>query len=205
VDIGANEGMMSLLASRLVGDGGTVIAFEPSPGPRGIFEANLARNGIRNVDIRAAGVADAAGEMELFVPAVNSGEASFTQLSYEEGQRVVCPVVIADEALRSVSPSLIKIDVEGFEGRVIRGLEATLQRARPILSVEMVAGHLARDGWTPQELCRHLEDRGYVGRKVALKGWRRKDLAFSPIDAEWKDGDYVWVHRTDPRLDIRAR
>ena len=205
VDIGANEGMISLLASRIVGDQGRVIAFEPSPVPRAIFEANIERNGIRNIEVRPQGVADAAGEMDLFVPAVNTGEASFTPLPYEEGERIRCPIVVGDEALGSATPAFIKIDVEGFEARVIRGLDETLERARPIVSMEMVRGHLARDGQTPEALCRTLEQRGYVGRRLSVTGGRNKRLAFSPIEADWLDGDYVWAHRSDPRLDLGPR
>jgi FkbM family methyltransferase len=202
VDIGANEGMMSLLAARLVGEEGRVIAFEPSPVPRAIFQANLDRNGIRNVEIRGEGVADAAGELELFVPAVNTGEASFTTLAYEEGERVRCPVVVGDEALASVSPDFIKIDVEGLEGRVLRGLGDTLERARPMVSMEMVRGHLERDGKTPEALCDMLESLGYRGRRLSLGGGRRKVLALKPIQRDWLDGDYVWVHRSDRGLDL---
>jgi FkbM family methyltransferase len=194
VDIGANEGMMSLLASRLVGDSGQVISFEPSPVPRSIFEANIARNGIRNVEIRAQGVADVAGELELFVPAINTGEASFTSLGYEEGKNITCPVVIADEALQSVSPAFIKIDVEGFEGRVVRGLAETLKRAKPVIAMEMVRSHLARDGQTPEAICRTLEGLGYRGRRLWLAGGRNKELAFAELEPDWRDGDYVWTH-----------
>lgn len=205
VDIGANEGMVSLLASRLVGESGSVIAFEPSPAPRAIFKANIARNGIRNIEVRAQGVADAPGEMELFVPAVNTGEASFTALSCQRGERVRCPIVPGDEALRSLSPAFIKIDVEGFEARVILGLQETLERARPIVAMEMVRGHLARDGQTPEKLCQMLEGLGYVGRRLSVTGGRKKALALGPIAADWLDSDYVWVHRSDPRLDLAGK
>ena len=43
VDIGANEGMLALMAAKVVGESGRVIAFEPNPGPRGLLQAALDR------------------------------------------------------------------------------------------------------------------------------------------------------------------
>jgi len=63
VDIGANEGMISLLATRAVGGEGQVIAFEPNPVPRAKFEENLKLNNISNVRIIAAGASDDEGPL----------------------------------------------------------------------------------------------------------------------------------------------
>jgi FkbM family methyltransferase len=194
VDVGANEGMMTLLGARLVGPSGHVISFEPNPVSRGILESNLERNRIASVELHASGLGDQAGELNLFVPHVNSGEGSFTTpADVSTGDYVRCPIKVGDEVLGDRRPRLIKIDVEGFETRVLRGLVATLESARPVIVLEMIAGHLARDGQSPQSLCEWLAARGYQGKRLSLRG--RHKLELLPMPDEWKDGDYVFVHR----------
>lgn len=194
VDVGANEGMITLLGSSLVGDAGKVVSFEPNPVPREILQRSLQRNGITNVELHAAGLGDEDGELQLFVPHVNTGEGSFTAPeSASEGQFSVCPVRIGDSVLQGRRPKLIKIDVEGFEAHVLRGMRETLERARPIIVMEMIARHLARDGQEPYGLCRWLEQLGYRGRQLGLLG--RARLQILPMPQEWQDGDYVFMPR----------
>jgi FkbM family methyltransferase len=205
VDVGANEGMITLLGSRLVGDAGKVIAFEPNPVPREILERSLRRNSIANVELHAAGLGDVEGELQLFVPRRNSGEGSFTAPEdASAGYYSSCPVWIGDAVIGERLPRLIKIDVEGFEAHVLRGLSGTLERARPIIVMEMIARHLARDGQTPEQICRWLGALGYRGQKLGLVG--RENLQLSPMPPEWQDGDYVFIHGGQShRPDDRAR
>ena len=107
VDIGGNEGMISLLMSRLVGDTGSVIAVEPNPGPRSIFEQNIAQNAITNISLMACGFADENAVLKLRVPKINTGEASFGQSHYGETDFTVIetPVRIGDEALAGLTPA----------------------------------------------------------------------------------------------------
>ena len=192
VDVGANEGMITLLGSRLVGSSGKVISFEPNPLPHAILQRNLLRNSIVNVELHATGLGDEEGELQLFVPSVNSGEGSFTEPEGAvEGQYSVCPVRIGDGVLQGQDPKLVKIDVEGFEAHVLRGIRKTLERARPIIVMEMIARHLARDGQEPNDLCRWLEELGYQGQRLGLQG--RSHLQLLPMPREWQDGDYVFV------------
>ena len=46
-------------------------------------------------------------------------------------------VVVGDEALKGVDPAMIKVDVEGMEMEVLRGLEGTIRRAKPVLLLEI--------------------------------------------------------------------
>ncbi|WP_205480941.1 FkbM family methyltransferase [Sphingomonas arenae] len=192
VDIGANEGMMTLLAARLVGPGGKVVAFEPSPVPRAILERNLERNGIEHVRVHSVGLGDRETDLQLLVPDRNSGEATFTQMDLP-GKVVTCPVKVADAMLRQETPKLIKIDVEGFETRVLTGLSETIARSQPLISIEMIAGHLQRDGSSPAAVCALFRELGYVGRRLGLRRVGRSHrLTLSEPEDPWSDGDYVW-------------
>lgn len=197
VDVGANEGMMTLLGSKLVGDTGKVISFEPNPTPGEIMKRNLRRNAITNVELHECGLGEVPGEMPLFVPDVNTGEGSFAAPARNvPGETVTCPVRVGDEVLGDLSPRLIKIDVEGFEAHVLEGLTSTLRHAKPIICMEMIGSLLARDGQTSNGLCELLRNLGYEGRRLSLAN--RHELALEPMPSEWRDGDYVFVHQDQP-------
>jgi FkbM family methyltransferase len=197
VDVGANEGMMTLLGAHLVGPGGQVVAFEPNPLPRAILKRNLARNGIPNVELHAAGLGEHPADMALFVPDINSGEGSFTEPAGEAaGTYVECPVMVGDDALAGRHPRMIKIDVEGFEMRVLAGLSATIAAAKPMVVVEVVERHLRRDGQSPAAVFAWFADRGYRGERLGLT--RGKRLERGPIPHPWRDGDYVFMHPDNP-------
>lgn len=189
VDIGANEGVLSLLAARLVSPGGKVISFEPNSGPRSVLEKHVAANRLA-VDIRPIGLSDEPATLTLFVPAINTGEGTFGDAPYAEGKRIDCRVGVADEELAGEMPTLIKIDVEGFEHRVIAGLRGTLERARPHILIEMVDSHLRRAGSSLTELRAMLEGMGYKGRRVAMEGGIGHRAATTVEDTG--DGDYLW-------------
>jgi FkbM family methyltransferase len=194
VDVGANEGMMTLLGAKLVGPTGLVISFEPNPTPRSILDRSLKRNKIANVELHAAGLSDEAGELRLFVPRINTGEGSFTKpADATAGGYVSCPVLVGEQVIGDRQPRLVKVDVEGFEAHVLKGLTSVLRTARPIIVMEMIASHLARDGQSPQQLCEWLASFGYEGQRLSLRG--RHALEFVPVTDEWQDGDYVFNPR----------
>jgi FkbM family methyltransferase len=203
VDIGANEGMMSLLAARLVGSRGRVIAFEPNPVSRGVFETAVADNAIDSIDIRPFGLSDSEATLELVVPSFNSGEGTFGESQYpaESVTRVRCPVRIGDRELAGQRPRLMKIDVEGFEEHVLRGLEETIGRTRPLIVMEMVGRHLRRAGSSIEALVSLLTGYGYRGLRLGLSSSRPKRLTLRPaaFSPEF-GGDVLWAQQGDPVL-----
>ena len=113
-----------------------IIPFEPNPEAYQLLLANVALNGFGSVfDLRhlGLGVSDTAAD----------GYAMQYQPRNLGGSRLVSAgdgglrVVRGDDALRDVSPDMIKIDVEGMELQALRGLEETIARARPTLLVEV--------------------------------------------------------------------
>lgn len=132
VDVGANVGYFTLLASGRVGPTGAVVALEPSPAMTARLEANLAANpGTANVRRVAAAAGAAEGRAWLHLgPSVSEGHTSliagpgFTP----EAEVRVAPLgdlLTAEEAARV---RFIKVDVEGWEAEVARGLPGLLDR-----------------------------------------------------------------------------
>lgn len=145
-DIGANVGFFSLLASQRVG-AGRVIAFEPLPANLELLRRNLALNGADNVSIVDAAVADTSGRARFTV----GGSASQGALA-DEGIEVA---VVALDELDLPPPTVMKIDVEGAESRVLAGAVRLLTHHRPVI-------FLSSHGFRQYDACtRFLEGVGY--------------------------------------------
>lgn len=153
VDVGAHVGMYAVAAALALRGRGRVLAFEPNPEARPQLEANLALNGCDNVDVVPVAVAAHAGEALLHVPATR--DPSFSSLGggrFSEAEPVRVPTTTLDEGVmsRGLTPTFVKIDVEGSELDVLVGAEVTLAH-RPVLLIEVsattaadVAARLAR-------------------------------------------------------------
>ena len=135
LDIGAYVGPYSLLGSVRAGADGRVFAFEPDPVARGLLEANLTRNGVRNVEVIPDAVAATTGSLTL---AGRLGSSTVRAIP-QPGSGVRIRTRGLDEfcAQHAVSPAVIKIDVEGGESAIVSpGGERSLRDDRAAI-VEM--------------------------------------------------------------------
>jgi FkbM family methyltransferase len=130
-DIGANAGFYTLALSRLVGERGRVIAFEPLPRNIKKIQCHLSLNHVTNVALNDCALSDVTGTLRFA-----EGESDFTgRISTAAGDLEVHSVRL-DEFLEKRSlpdPALLKIDVEGTEDRVLEGARELLRRAHPVL------------------------------------------------------------------------
>lgn len=140
-DIGANVGFVSLLAARLVGPRGRVVAFEPVPQNVAAIRENIALNSIDWVDVREAAVGRALGSARMIVSDISAFSRLETiSVPDHERTRIDVNVVSIDELLSSGSvpaPDLVKIDVEGAELDVIEGMRNTIAEHRPVILCEV--------------------------------------------------------------------
>jgi FkbM family methyltransferase len=133
-DLGANVGLFSLLAARIVGSSGRVFSFEPDPEVAGRLTRNVDRNGFRNVTVVKQGVWSSSCLRE-FIPADDSspdhGTGTFLGSTQQRpGISVEC-VCLDDFAKNAPLPDGIKCDVEGAEVEVLRGATSLLAERRP--------------------------------------------------------------------------
>ena len=132
-DVGANIGFFTVLAGRL---GARVVAIEPDPVNARRVERNAALNDV-NAQVVAAAAWDAEGSVDL----VRGGSGS--EWSAKPGKGV--PSVTLDGvAAENGLPDIVKLDVEGAEGRVLRGAESVLA-SRPRLVICEVHGNANED------------------------------------------------------------
>jgi hypothetical protein len=100
---------------------------------------------------------------------------------------------VRDDALRNIAPNFIKVDVEGFEPRVIRGLAGTIRHHRPLIYTEMVQLHLERAGSSAKELIETLSDLGYVGQRISHQSRRQTECTYEKLEEPIVDCDVLWT------------
>ncbi|MDA8324071.1 MAG: FkbM family methyltransferase [Actinomycetota bacterium] len=179
IDVGANIGYYSLIASRLVGEGGRVVSFEPHPEIFGLLTANRERNSAENVIPLNLALSDRTGATRLYLSPIDHGKHSLSasnasgvksRLGQDTGARsaamsVWVPVMRLDDVLSEVGlpgVSVMKIDVEGAEQLVLGGAGSLLGTAAPLtLLMEYWPDGIARLGGDPDGLLAMLEDAGF--------------------------------------------
>ena len=134
-DIGAHAGFFSLLASRIVGDEGTVHAFEPQPESRDRLVGGIGLNSAANVTVHPIALSNFDGDAVLHRHAQSPKWSLVSERGEADGVTVRCQM-IDSVAEKLGPPDVIKIDAEGAELEVIRGGLETARRAHPTLVVE---------------------------------------------------------------------
>ncbi|MBC3842978.1 FkbM family methyltransferase [Streptacidiphilus sp. 4-A2] len=213
VDVGANIGYDSILASRLVGAAGRVVSIEASPEfhRKVLHQARLNRAG--NVRAINAAVSDRRRPLTFVLASShNMGENSAVPYDGPAESTFTIDAAPLPELLGSdelANARVIKIDVEGAEGGVIRGLAPALGKLRPDaeIAIEVTPERMAKLGDSIEELLETMEGSGFHAYRIvndysaesyppALHRapsvptrWRQpligeNDLVFSRIDAD---------------------
>ncbi|MDF5758140.1 FkbM family methyltransferase [Spongiactinospora sp. TRM90649] len=130
LDVGANIGVYACTGASHLPEGGRLVAFEPVPENLGYLRANIDRNGLGDrVTVEPAAVGAAPGELTLHLSGEQSGKHSASAVNAGEATgSVSVPMTSIDAYLAEggLRPDIIKIDVEGYEGFVLRGAAETL-------------------------------------------------------------------------------
>jgi FkbM family methyltransferase len=173
LDIGAHIGLTSILAARWCSPGGHVYAFEPTQKTRSVLEQHLSLNRVsETVTVVPLAVSDQCGTA-TFYSSDDNPEATLSTShsrlpSNAAGQTVEVTTVDAFCDSRKLNPTLIKIDIEGFELHALRGARQTLSRCNPSLIIEFHPMNWPEIGFTKQSAMEEVAALGY--RAVALEG-----------------------------------
>jgi FkbM family methyltransferase len=143
IDGGANLGIYTVVASKLVGENGKVLSFEPGAIPFQELQANVALNNATNVSTFQAALSDHSGSARLYQSPAGlvaahlafHGDSDAAADEYEE-----VPVRTLDEVLNSEGidkVDMLKLDVEGVEELALRGARSLFSRSKPLVICEM--------------------------------------------------------------------
>ncbi|MEG5136508.1 MULTISPECIES: FkbM family methyltransferase [unclassified Microcoleus] len=148
VDIGANIGYYTLLASSLLQNSGKVIAFEPNPLNLQLMYASIVENRFSNITVYPLAVSDS---QQILGFSTESSNGNVSNINNE----MFVPAIKGDDLLvQEKQINLIKLDIEKHEPWAIRGMDKTIKKHRPIIITEF---HEA----VGQEYLEQIKEYGY--------------------------------------------
>jgi len=166
LDVGANIGYFTLLASVVVGPLGRVFAVEPEPQNLDLLRANAWRNRAWNVRILPVAAQAETGYVGLRVSPVNRGDHQVVDASTHTAGLV--PAARLDEMLKGTSVDVIKVDVQGVDHDVVEGLsEVIAQNPGIVLMCEFWLTGMEQRGVDPTAVIARYEQLGF---RVGLLG-----------------------------------
>jgi len=178
IDIGANVGLYTAIAGSLVGSEGLVISVEPEPESIRFLHKTVSANGLKNTRIVQAAASNVNGQAKLFTSSVNRGDHRMYRNKNADGNIEVATLKLDDylEKQGIHSADIIKIDVQGFEGHVIAGIEKTIRHSpHLIMLMEFWPMGLYSVGSDPRELLQQLENLGLSIYEI------KKHNVFTPV------------------------
>jgi len=165
-DVGANLGIYTLLASRVVGRSGAVHSFEPVPQMFGYLSEAARRTGLRNAVLNPVAVSEQEGAVTMYLAdeRKRSGWHALAPSPERSGRVDVRAVTLdgyaREKGIRRVH--VLKIDIEGAELLAFRGAPGLLSGPEaPIIQSEMCDEHTAHFGYTCADAKAHLAEHGY--------------------------------------------
>jgi len=181
-DIGANIGYVTLSLAKLVGPHGRVFAFEPAPKNIESLRRTLEANRLTTVKLLEAAASNTSGDAIIRMTENLSTPSLVWHRKNPASKELITKTVVIDhlvEAGESPRPSFVKIDVEGAEGLVLRGMRNTILAANPVLFIE--CSEIGR-----QISCDLLRESGYRCQSAITCQW---------IDTfeDYRHSDFVWL------------
>lgn len=208
IDGGANSGLVAMIAAWQVGPTGKVWAFEPNPQEYERLWWHAEANLLTQITPLPMGLSDRDEELELLVPGRDNGGAGTCaplpdRYGGQISQRTRVRLGRADGMELEIHGLLmVKLDIEGFETRALRGMAELIERHRPLVVCEMNSEMLHRAGTSPRDVCEFMTSRGYLGfaMDAALAILRTRRLKLFPIDLDLQavPFDVVWIHPESP-------
>jgi FkbM family methyltransferase len=166
-----------MLAATLVGPGGRVLTCEPQERLWPVILENIALNGFINVQLLPFAVGEQRGKAFInLYPSLNTGSSNINSHKRRwEKQQAIKLVPLSDllDSLHGVPVDLLKVDVEGFEHKVLVGAGRHLGTTIKQLVVELHPAQLATLGSSVENVVKLLRDRGYSAHSVAgIEVWK---------------------------------
>ncbi len=184
IDIGAHCGYFSVLMGDLVGPAGKVLSFEPNPPIAELLRRTVAINGFeRRTTVHEMALGDTQGIASLDVPRNEPKNAHVVQGVPTPGM-ISVPLMRADQIPGAAGADFIKIDAEGAEEAIWRGLSGVLNQQRPLtILLEFTSARYADPGGFLDEIQSFGFSLGEVDLARGVEARTREQiLQASPVD-----------------------
>jgi FkbM family methyltransferase len=205
VDVGANIGQYSLLAAKLVGESGRVIAFEPNSKVLERLLHLVDINDFGNIEVIPCAVSDTVGESLFYPPPLSGNTGTGSLIPQEIGpstndmadrpEPICVRTVRLDQVMesRGISEiSFMKVDVEGFEMEVLRSLTSCLKRqCVHALMVEVWPDQYRNDGSSSNDVFAYMRGFGY---HAFVADWRGRLHSIKGVLAEETNVFFISVN-----------
>lgn len=179
IDVGANIGWYTIIASKLIGDNGKVITFEPEPNNCRILNKNIHNNGCDNININTLGLGDESGIVPFYLNPENFGDHSISSTTHlrcfnpKDPKEIKVSMIRLDTYLdidEFKKVGLIKLDVQGSEAKALRGMARLLEKYKPPILMEYSPAHLYSAGSSPFEIFAIIDIYNYKINLINLDG-----------------------------------
>ncbi|MGF1539575.1 MAG: FkbM family methyltransferase [Pleurocapsa sp.] len=164
-DIGANVGFFTIIAAKLVGNKGKVYAFEPGKDNASSIRHNATLNDFSQIEVIEKAVAETSGQGELLLAKYSGGHALATADAPPDlAGKVTVDLVSIDELIAQnqiAPPNFVKVDVEGAELEVLKGMKETIKTYQPTIIYEIDDGDDAAYQRKYRELESYLQSLNY--------------------------------------------
>jgi FkbM family methyltransferase len=211
LDGGANIGLVTLHAAAIVGPEGRVDACECNPRilPRLRFHAGI--NRLAQVSVHPVGLGERPAMLPLHLPGTGNAAAATLgpipdRYGVERTDLGMVRIMPADDLLDPADhrPLTVKLDVEGFEAKVLRGMGRILRLRRPAIITEINPELLACNGDSVAGICGLLAPLGYRPFALDRAGFRKRHrLWLHPLldeEVAW-ERDVLFVSEGSPHWD----
>lgn len=183
-DIGANFGLFSLNASKVVGNQGKVFAFEPFPANFQKFQQHISANRFQNIVLENLAVSEKNGftEIKYDENADNLGMASVfvSEFTTTENVRTVSlDHYVKQNGITRIN--LIKMDIEGGEWNALLGMKEVLSTLRPAIIIEINRELLKKSGKNEKDIADYLSQFQYRQTKVMTGDSQSYNALFQAI------------------------
>lgn len=195
IDIGAHVGYYSVLASDLVGKGGKVYAFEPTP--RTFLSLSENSQAKSNIDVYNNAILDEETTIDFFdygpkYSAFNSfKKRTAEEIFFKDDVTKIAVAAISIDTFckkNNVTPTFIKIDAEGSEYLILSAMHSLLHESRPIVSIEVSTNKEWEENLKKSFFI--FEKYGYTSYEISLTG---KLTPCDPRDARFYD-NLLFIH-----------
>jgi FkbM family methyltransferase len=178
IDIGANIGFFSAIAAQKVGPSGKVFSFEPSPREYQRLLFTISKNNLSNIIIPFnLALADCKEILSLVIAENHTGINSLQNSSHMNNLNYTKVFTTRLDDLIEEKIKLVKIDVEGAEYRVLKGMETLLNNGKiDTLIVEITPMFLKKFGSTKDELYQYLEQKKFHPNTLKNEEWQYDEV-----------------------------